>query len=450
MSNRTCRYCGEAGHNVRNCAQAKKTEALASRLEHRLLEKTLSVVTENIPISSLEASMLHCELVPSGSLIDLPWNSKGKIRELIRPMLMQVSESPSQDIEHIINAASVHIKSDKNQTVSYLVTSESYKRDRMRLQSVMGYLNLDVPAYIQSKIDELGDNSYKQIWNSMGRNDRMKNYTGIEGNEGTLVMKYLDSVMQDLNHSSYSKRTGHISRLFKGLTTALHTTTTFKITDHIKISGEWFNGESPDLEIEWHDIDHLLTFNLMSNDKVRSEVVSSIKTVVENTLYSDAIACRLDSQDWNCGVQEERVGLAINNYKDPGGKSNSQPVRSPFFESISVAGDLFYETTPPQQVVDDFTYSIMNNMSGTKNAIKDFIRMGHSGGYSQNFDHGKNLNRSKSFSLESNLNITQNTWDGGISSVNWMNVGVPNGAIAISDVVNSVLDIYVNASRKSL
>jgi len=146
MSNRTCRYCGESGHNVRKCPGAKRTNSLIRQLEHRLVESAPSVAEACMPISSLEASMMHCELTPITGHQTISWNAKERASSLIKSAIMRVSENPQLDLEHILRSVSMEFDCDKNQTISYLITSESCKEKSANLTELLTNLNLDNTA----------------------------------------------------------------------------------------------------------------------------------------------------------------------------------------------------------------------------------------------------------------------------------------------------------------
>jgi hypothetical protein len=141
----------------------------------------------------------------------------------------------------------------------------------------------------------------------------------------------------------------------------------------------------------------------------------------------------------------------VNNHKDPTGESNSERLRSCYFGSISVTGDIFYEPNPPQQAIDNIVNGAKVANRSIDNATKDFIRMAHSGGYAQTFSGGKLLEyKSYSFSLDKNLGMSTKNYRGEEEALTWMNVAVRGGTVSLDDIVNSILDAYVNSSRKFL
>ena len=458
MSNRTCRYCGESGHNVRKCPGAKRTNSLIRQLEHRLVESAPSVAEACMPISSLEASMMHCELTPITGHQTISWNAKERASSLIKSAIMRVSENPQLDLEHILRSVSMEFDCDKNQTISYLITSESCKEKSANLTELLTNLNLDISTFIQSKFDGDGNNSYKRIWDTISgaqnRNEgAFSGYSGIEGNEGEIIKNFLESIMRNMKESAINKRTNSAGPIFDGLTCALGTRSRYSVANELEIGGEWFNGESPNINIHWTEFAHQdLTFDLTSKEEIRSEIESILKTAIEDEVYEDAIRCRLvNSRGWDSNVVGERVELMVNNHKDPLGKSNSESVRSCFFSSVSVTGDIFYEPNPPQQAIDNIVNGAKATNRSIDNATKDFIRMAHSGGYAQTFSGGKLQEyKSYSFSLDKNLGVSTKNYRGEEEALRWMNVAVRGGSVTLDDIVNSILDAYVNSSRKLL
>ena len=93
-------------------------------------------------------------------------------------------------------------------------------------------------------------------------------------------------------------------------------------------------------------------------------------------------------------------------------------------------------------------------LSRARSLASDFIRMAHTGGFSQSFDKGKLMKfRSRSTSIPRSLNVRRKSWDhstaDAVTFISFANNNISSCDISISDIVNSILEIYAFAEMSS-
>lgn len=464
MTERTCRYCGEAGHNVRSCKEKARTTDLAAQILPRLLRDLPTAIKKAAPIHSLDASMIECEVTPRPGDIKLSWNQSSDLQNLIVDKINKHSEFQFVDANLLKEHMSIKIKEGRNQVLSFFVTGEVPNENHyyFRLQKAIGFLELDFSGFVQSMLETNSDNQYKKIWKEVVE-PTMKNgnYSNYEGKEGALVIAFLRSYIRNVQNSAMNKRNNSGSEFFSSVVSAIHLDSSnkqsaYKNVEHTSYEGEWYNDQSPDIEISWVDDERLnrnLSFKL--TQALTSEIETSVKEYAQEILFSHAksVALRAGSKGYSISTISHLIDFMIPNYNKLDGVNNTAEVNSPYFSTVTVGGSLFYQEGTPMKATTDIMEkcTALLQPRKTRDLASDFIKMAHSGGYAQTFEKGKMLNNSGgSASIARTLDVRQKKWNGEPEAVTY----IPfypgtNCAISISDIVNSILEIYAFAEMSS-
>ena len=464
MTERTCRYCGEAGHNVRSCKEKTRTTALAAQILPRLLRDLPTAIKKAVPIHSLEASMIECQIAPKPGNIRLSWNQSSDLQNLIVDKISNYSKFQFEDSRLLKEHMSIKIKEGRNQVLSFFVTGEVPNENHyyLRLQRAIGFLELDFSGFVQSRLESNSDNQYKKIWKEVVEPTMHNgNYSNYEGKEGALVIAFLRSYLRNVQSSAMNKRNNSGSDFFTSMASAIHLDSSnkasaYKNVEHTKYEGEWYNDQSPDIEISWMD-DERLSRNLSfkPTQTLIAEIETAVKEYAQELLFNHArsITLRSASRGYGISTISHLIDFMIPNYNKLDGVNNTAEVNSPYFNTVTVGGNLFYEEGTPMKATADIVEkcTALLQPRKTRDLASDFIKMGHSGGYAQTFEKGKMINSSGgSSSIARTLDVRQKKWNGEPEAVTF----IPfypgtNCAISISDIVNSILEIYAFAEMSS-
>lgn len=465
MAKRTCRYCGETGHNTRSCKEDARTTALAEQILPRLLRDLPTAIKKVAPIHSLEASMIECELTPSPGIITLSWHNRTDIWNLISDKIRSYSKSHYEDSTLFRDSMSIELLEGKSQLMSFFVTGETPNDYYgISLERTIGFLELDFDNYAQSMIEANGDNYFKKIWRQIVEpNLKSGEYSNYEGKEGALVVACVRSFFDSIQTSANSKRKDSGSSFFRSMVDAIkmdsnNTRTKFKNLEHTKYEGEWFNDQSPDIKINWVNDEwcsqHL---SFKPTQALITEIESSVKEYVQKVLFKNATSMTLQgNNDWAYGSStiQQLVDFMMPNYNKLDETNNTVKVRSPYFSSATVGGNFFFEENTPSKAVHRIMEKCASYLKPRKvsSLSSDFIKMAHSGGYNQSFDRGKMLSGAVgSTTIPKLLDVRQKCrWNGETKAVGYLPF-YPDGdcSISISDFVNCALELYAFAEMST-
>jgi len=464
MTERTCRYCGEAGHNVRSCKEKTRTTALAAQILPRLLRDLPTAIKKAAPIHSLDASMIECKVTPIPGTIKLSWNQASELQNLIVDKINNYSEFQFVDAKLLKEHMSIKIKEGKDQVLSFFVTGEvpNEIHNYLRLQNAIGFLELDFSGFVQSMLEANSDNQYKKIWKeAVEPNMKNGNYSNYEGKEGALVVAFLRSYLRHIQSSAGNKRSSSGSEFFVSMLSTIHMDSRnkrsrYKNAEHTKYEGEWFNDQSPDIEIGWMD-DERLSRNLSfkPTQALITEIETAVKEYAQELLFKQAksITLRSGSKGFGISTISHLIDFMMPNYNKLDGVNNTAEVNSPYFRTVTVGGNLFYEEGAPVKATADIVQKCTARLQPrmTRDLASDFIKMAHSGGYAQTFEKGKLIHGARgSSSIERSLDVRQNKWNNEPQVVTYVNFRLdPSCTISVSDIVNSILEIYAFAEMSS-
>ena len=464
MTERTCRYCGEAGHNVRSCKEKARTTDLAAQILPRLLRDLPAAIKKAAPIHSLDASMIECEVTPRPGNINLSWNQSSDLQNLIVDKISNYSKFQIEDSRLLKESMSIKIKEGKNQVLSFFVTGEVPNENHyyFRLQKAIGFLELDFSGFVQSMLEANSDNQYKKIWKEVVE-PTMKNgnYSNYEGKEGALVIAFLRSHLRNVQSSALNKRNSSGSEFFSSMASAIHLdssnkSSAYKNVEHTKYEGEWYNDQSPDIEISWMD-DERLSRNLSfePTQTLIAEIETAVKEYAQELLFNHAqsITLRSASRGYGISTISHLIDFMMPNYNKLDGVNNTAEVNSAYFSTVTVGGNLFYEEGTPMKSTTDMMEkcTALLQPRKTRDLASDFIKMAHSGGYAQTFEKGKMIGGSTgSSSIARTLDVRQKKWNSEPETVTYVAFyPVNNCSVSISDLVNSTLEIYAFAEMSS-
>ncbi len=464
MTERTCRYCGGTGHNVRSCKEKARTTDLAAQILPRLLRDLPTAIKKAAPIHSLDASMIECKVTPTPGIIKLSWNQASELQNLILDKISNYSKFQFEDSRLLKDHMSIEIKGGKDQVLSFFVTGEvsNESHNYFRLHKAIGFLELDYSGFVQGMLEANSDNQYKKIWKEAVE-PTIKNgkYSNYEGKEGALVVAFLRSYLRNIQSSAINKRSSSGSEFFTSMLSTIHmdsrnTSSRYKNVEHTIYEGEWYNDQSPDIEIGWMD-DERLSRNLSfkPTQALITEIETAVKEYAQELLFKHAksITLRAGSKGYGISTISHLIDFMMPNYNKLDGVSNTTEVNSNYFSTVTVGGNLFYEEGAPPKATADIVQkcTALLQPRKTRDLASDFIKMTHSGGYAQTFEKGKLLNGAGgSSSIERSLDVRQNKWNGEPQVVTYIPFYLtPSCTISVSDFVNSILEIYAFAEMSS-
>ena len=416
--------------------------------------------------------MIECEFAPNPGVVqNLTWDVKYSLQKLVREKISRFSKDLGKDSTLLYDSISCHIKEGKSQKMSFFVTGENHLKNYFSPRQSIGYLDLDYNSFVQSRLASSCDNQFKKIWmESVEPALKAGAYTNYEGKEGALVIAFLATICRDLNESNLNKRNNAGSEFFSNIVGAMLGNQAsrhyaFDISHFIKYEGEWYCDQPLDIEIGWMNDEPLsLDLSFKLTPALITEIENSVKDSMQDMFFKHAtsnvsIGSKADySNNWNkCPVISQAINFMLPVYNKLDGSCNTSEVVSPYFNSVTVGGNLFYEESGCSKTTTHIVEKAAEQfkLSRARSLTNDFIRMAHTGGFSQSFDKGKLMKfRSRSTSIARSLNVRRKSWDNkddgdAVTFISFAYNRTSTCDISISDIVNSILEIYAFAEMSS-
>jgi len=467
MTDRRCKFCGEAGHNIRSCAEVKKAKAFTSRLSDVLAGEAPKIVEKNMPSSSFAGSMISNKLKMAEREQPLVGGSRsaftgsgivgyhrwGQIINAIESEVAIYSSEARIDAERFMACLTVRSAPGAFQEVSFFVSGENFQTPsnwgNQAQREMLNNVSFDLAPFIQTKLEEPGNNVYKKIWNNICVANQLKDrYSNYEGKEGIIVLSFLEGAFGDLENSARTKRT-EIDKLFWTISGQLNSRKgRTSLAAHSLIEGEWMNLGPPEFLFEWDpsNAPDITNPAILENASLKEQVETLLKACLEETIFEQA--------KYVFGDYYARV-----NY------SQLQKLMQPeaiiedheMFESSAYDGGAIKCNEPPQDVMDWVSGILTFNEKSTNASIKEFIKMAHSGGYNQKYVRGK-LQYPESYfqsiRVDEGLGIVLSETNEKAWRINpdWRlrNSFVGLQDVSLSDIINAALEALCGAEREIL
>lgn len=462
---RFCRFCGEPGHNVRSCkplAEAKKNiETFANRIPKLGRE----VLDKELPNSFLEGSLPSCSFTPNEAeyaLGDfLPHYSRIRtdcVNE-IRDVLLENGWVGVHDSlwKFLNDGVIVSVKKDQNQEISFfnsrvVLNPVDNRRGTETIMGVLSRLDYKISDYIQEKIEEPGENNYKTIWGYITGDTKQfsHNYRGYEGKEGEIVACFLKNTMQTLSGSS-SRKQAPASAFFEIIVDYIckRSYAHIRPSDFVSFEGEFYDVSSPSFEVKFVQEELSLLSGLRNSPELQEGVEEIVSDAVKQVFLSSAKSF--------LGVRElgsrknDTISLTrLNRF------NSEHSTQGSLWSEKTTLGDFFQEPGAPSVIVDFYNRKL--NFSSTKReeALKDFIKMAHTGGYYQAFSAGKVKSDSAFLYLGSNSfleersysysNNSESTWMPARSiAMNPHTTHRQGVSLSLAHVVNGLIEALANS-----
>ena len=467
MTDRKCKFCGEAGHNIRSCAEVKKAKAFTSRLSDILAGEGPKIVEKHLPSSSFAGSMISNKLKlnesdkPLAGAGSTPYTAAGiigyhrwnKATRALEPEIAKYSSEASNDAHRFMNCLAARSAPGAFQEISYFVSGENFQRPgnwgNCAQRDLLRNVSFDLAPFIQAKLEESGDNVYKKIWNNICITCHLKDrYSNYEGKEGIIVLSFLEGAFRDLEGSARTKRTD-IDKLFWTISGQLSQNSRRTILNEFsRVEGEWMNTAPPEFLFEWDSskAPDITNPAILENTSLKEQAETLMKAALEETTFEAAKQVFSDYYDRVSYSQLQKLMQPEAILED-----------SVLFETSAYDGGAIKCNEPPQDVLDWVSGALTFNERSTNASIKEFIKMAHSGGYNQKYTKGKLYNQENYFQgvrVDEGLGILL----AGTNEPAWSICGDWQFRIdtnklqevSLSDIVNAALEALCNAEREIL
>lgn len=467
MTDRKCKFCGEAGHNIRSCAEVKKAKAFTSRLSDVLAGEAPKIVEKHMPSSSFAGSMISNKLklheseqplagghrnVFTGSGI-IGYHRWGQIINTLEPEVAKYSSNAKDDAHLFMSCLTVRSAPGAFQEVSFFVSGENFQKPsnwgNQAQRDMLNNVSFDLAPFIQAKLEEPGNNVYKKIWNNICVANQLKDrYSNYEGKEGIIVLSFLEDAFGDLENSARTKRT-EIDKLFWTISGQLNSRKgRTNLADHSLIEGEWMNLGSPEFLFEWDSSNAPDITNpaILENANLKEQAETLVKAHLEQVIFEQAkhvfgdYYARVNYRGLQKLMEPE---IIIEDHE--------------MFESSAYDGGAIKCNEPPQEVMDWVSGILTFGEKSTNASIKEFIKMAHSGGYNQKYSKGKLLYPGtyfQSIGVDEGLGVVFSETNEKAWRIcgDWRHrnslVGLQE--VSLSDIVNAALEALCNAEREIL
>jgi len=467
MTDRRCKFCGEAGHNIRSCAEVKKAKDFTSRLSDVLAGEAPKIVEKNMPSSSFAGSMISNKLklhereqplaggsrnIYSGSGI-IGYHRWAQIISAIEPEVAKYSSDARNDAELFMSCLTARSAPGAFQEISFFVSGENFQAPsnwgNQAQRDMLNNVSFDLAPFIQTKLEEPGNNVYKKIWNNICVANQLKDrYSNYEGKEGIIVLSFLEDAFGHLENSASTKRT-EIDKLFWTISGQLSRRKgRTSLADHSLVEGEWMNLGSPEFLFEWDPskASDITNPAILESANLKEQAETLVKACLEDAIFEQA---KYLFGDYYARVNYRQLQKLM--------EPESIIEDHELFESSAYDGGAIKCNEPPQEVMDWVSGILTFDEKSTNASIKEFIKMAHSGGYNQKYEKGKLLYPGSYFQcigVDEGLGIVLSETNEKVWRINadWRHgnnfVGLQD--TSLSDIVNAALEALCNAEREIL
>lgn len=461
MSNRSCKFCGETGHNIRTCGLAKETTSLLQLFAENTKNDAKKIVEKQLPFSAFEGSLLSVNFKMKDLSEEVKFyasnshndnlNAAEKIREVLKKH--SIDFSPYNDPYYISNAFT-YTFGGEDLKIGFFVEKDFFEprtnRKSVTMSAICQTVDFKSAEYIQKKLASSEDNVFKDIWNKLniytGLQDK---FTNVEGQEGQVVYHFLQNMAKRLQDSARSKRSDQ-NRLFSVLVSTLGYSSVPLALDRMHgASGEWMHLQSPEIVVSWNEIDlSELTFTL--TDNIKNELQLLLTGLVEKNLFEYAKACinNLEGTRYHYGRDQVIDSKTIKNFLQ---KNHHEVYHSDHFSSFQVEDSFMYKEESPVSVIEGLQNCCKTTTALLDSALSDITKMAHSGGsYAATFEKGTILPHKIQFYLPEEVQPKPETVYYGYRNASCYLGGVAQkeNELSLGEIIVAMLQSLVYSDRE--
>lgn len=401
---RSCKFCGEEGHNIRSCASLTEARKNIEAFKDGMPEKIQKLLEKDVPNSFLEGSLASCSFTPrkkEKSLQDfIPYYNR--LRDACEKEISNILEKYGWDsnyrpdmskLSNFFHESIVSVEGEQNQEISFFVSNVGFKpadnrRETEAASGALSRLDIKISDYIQEKIEEPGENKYKKIWNfiTSSAKEFSDNYRGYEGKEGWIVASFITNCMVGFNDSK-NQKTLRANRCFELILNYFcnKTQNFIQPSDCVRLEGEFFNVSSPSFELKlaFENLADLRGLN--STPEARKDIEEVISNAVRQSFFLDAKSL-LDLHG-RSRAKNETKSISLTKLNEFNLKNHFSEYS--FWSERTALNGFFQEPGVPSDIADFYNKKFNFSQAAREEALKDFIKMAHTGGYYQSFSSGR-------------------------------------------------------------
>lgn len=407
---RSCKFCGETGHNIRSCTSAASARNLISKFGGIVRSEIPAVARKYFPISGFEGNMIlmNFKLADISAYLKdeqycftdgFDYYQRSPIDDVINKLLKKAGSTNQYSDRSILQKMLLPVFEEDSLQLGFFVEEDSFSThwsSRGEMSLVADEIEFKISKYIQSKLHEPGANKYKTIWRKICEHTSLtENYRGWEGNEGEMIRSFLKGAVRELQQSAVNKRTDP-NKMFAVISSRLGRTEKAPPPEsRCAVFGEWMNIEAPNVSFVLRESPHSSDLSFELTDKLKEELFETIKQPFLDALFSQA---KCSVTDYVSDIRyyrnsRERDSIPLHTlYKllnersfDIGRNSYN---RAYFIERLEVDNDVIYNEMPPPAIISAWESACKTNALSAESTVKDFVKMGHTGGYAQMFEKG--------------------------------------------------------------
>lgn len=472
---RSCKFCGETGHNIRSCTSAASARNLISKFGRIVQNEVPSVAKKHFPLSGFEGNLISMNFKladtstffakPENSFIDhLDYYQRRPIDNAIYELLKEAGSTDQYNDHMILGRLLVPVFETDNIQLGFFVEEGSFTdhwNSIAEMSLVADEIDFKISNYIQNKLHEPGGNKYKTLWRKICEHTGLtENYRGWEGNEGEVIRSFLEEAVKELQRSAGNKRTDP-NKMFAVISSRLGRTQKAPAPKtRCGVYGEWMHIEAPQISFTWRDRNADCKTTIELTDNLKKKIVEAVKQPYVDALFEKA---RNSIQDFVGGTHfyrhhSEKDALSLDtiykllNERHFTFDTNAFYQRRFLVESLEIDDDVLYNEEPPPAVISSWEKACKTGSLSAERTVKDFVKMGHSGGYAQMFEKGL-MKKIKFPGLQPELDLQEKSeYDGKWYDSRWVGrryqPSVSMDTFSLSEIVLAALEALVYSERE--
>jgi hypothetical protein len=471
---RRCKFCGEAGHNIRSCKSAASARNLVSKFGEIVKSEVPAVAGKFFPLSGFEGNLISMNFKikdPSlhqterfNFLDGISYHRRNSIHNAIDNVLKEAGSGNVFSDRCAISAMLVPAFEFEinNLQLGFFIESDSFATSwnkRAEMSLIAEEIDFKISDYIQGKLHEPGGNRYKTLWRKICEHANLtEKYRGWEGKEGEMIRAFLQEAIVDLQKSAANKRTDP-NKMFSVISSRLGRTQRSSAAEsRCGITGEWMNIDPPQFSFTWRGKPEGAELSFELTDKLKEKLEEAVKQPFLDALFVEAKNHILDviSPNRYYSKHDEAAMSLGTLYRLVNERSfdfsTEAPYNQSYFQSLEVDDDFIFNEEPPPVVVSEWEKVCKTGALSAEYTVKDFIKMGHSGGYAQMFDKGlMMINKFPGIRPDANIE-EKSDYDGKWYDCRWIGreyrAGLVPEKFSLSEIVLASLEALVYSERE--